>query len=420
LELYAVNNTLFKVVQPTRGVGVRQNGPQKGKISGTYRKVGGNVEVTLKLIDTGDNRTMQMATFSLPVSDLEKMDIALFPANNATEAEVRAREEILAPVKTGEQASISFANNNSLTIEAWPNSITRTYYDGEALIISLLANRSCYVKVYHIGVDGKQQMIFPNQIDRDNRLEANTEFRIPRNSRFVLGSPYGQETIIAVASGLQFENLESEMVRIVNATQESVAGIVGERGLSVQDGRARNVAGGAIVNTRFTFTILRPSSENETLSYGKPGNMREFVQTMRSEIEDRGGQFNGNELEGSFYETGIQGTYRVSGDNIIFTIRQERNRTTQPSTRGINTNRGYNFSFDRPGDIRQAVNTVKTGIAQKGGSFNGDERTGSFTASGISGEYNIVDKVDVTIIEKPRVIPNSLIEKEVKKFFGVR
>jgi hypothetical protein len=89
----------------------------------------------------------------------------------------------------------------------------------------------------------------------------------------VLGSPYGQETIIAIASGNQFENLESEMVRVVNATQESIAGIIDERGLSVQDNRARNTAGGAIVNTRFTFTILQPSSENETLSYGKPDNL---------------------------------------------------------------------------------------------------------------------------------------------------
>jgi hypothetical protein len=232
----------------------------------------------------------------------------------------------------------------------------------------------------------------------------------------VLGAPYGQETIIAVASGSQFENLESEMVTVVQATRGTIDNIT--RGLSVQDGRARNAA--AIVNTRFTFTILQPSSANETLTYEKPDDMRAFLQTMRTGIQGRGGQFNGNEREGSFSETGIQGTYRVSGGNIIFTLKEERNRNTQPSTRGVNTNRGYNFSFDHPGDIRQAVNTVKTGIAQKGGSFNGDERAGSFTASGISGEYNIAGKVDVTIIEKPRIIPNSMIENEVKKFFGVR
>jgi hypothetical protein len=148
--------------------------------------------------------------------------------------------------------------------------------------------------------------------------------------------------------------------------------------------------------------------------------MREFLQTMRTGIQGRGGQFNGNEREGSFSETGIQGTYRVSGGNIIFTLKEERNKNTRPSTRGISAQGGYNFSFDKPGNIAQAVNTVKTGIVQKGGSFNGDERAGSFIASGISGEYNIVDKVDVTIIDKPRIIPNSLIEKEVKKFFGVR
>jgi hypothetical protein len=101
------------------------------------------------------------------------------------------------------------------------------------------------------------------------------------------------------------------------------------------------------------------------------------------------------------------------------TITQQRDRNTVSTTRGVN-NRGYSFSFDRPSNLTQAVNTVQTGIEAKGGTFTGDERGGNFQASGIVGEYNIVDKVNVTIIDKPGIIPNSMIEKEVKKFFGVK
>jgi hypothetical protein len=52
--------------------------------------------------------------------------------------------------------------------------------------------------------------------------------------------------------------------------------------------------------------------------------------------------------------------------------------------------------------------------------FNGNEQAGSFQASGIAGLYQIADLVNVTIVDKPFIVPNSLIEKEVKKFFGVR
>jgi hypothetical protein len=264
IELSAVNNTLFKIVQPTRGVGARTGGPQKGKITGTYRKAGSNVDITLKLTGAADNQIMTMANFSIPISELEKLEIAIFPANIKSEKEVKEREEILAPVKTSEQSSAMPENNNSWTIEAWPNSITRTYHNGEDLIITLLSNKNCWIKVYHIDVGGKQQMIFPNKVDRDNYMRANTELSIPKNSRFEIGPPYGQETIIAIASGSQFENLDREMDNVIKATKNTVADMTqGGRGVTVKDNRAPSQTPDApidvVINTRFTFTILLPS-----------------------------------------------------------------------------------------------------------------------------------------------------------------
>jgi hypothetical protein len=79
---------------------------------------------------------------------------------------------------------------------------------------------------------------------------------------------------------------------------------------------------------------------------------------------------------------------------------------------------GFNFSFTRPGNISRAVQTVRSGIEGKGGTFSGNEQQGNFNASGIAGQYRVADMVNVTITEKPFIIPNSLIEREVKNYFG--
>jgi hypothetical protein len=416
INLFAANNAKFNVVRPAHDVSRRiTGGTPHGTITGSYALNGAAVDVRLELlalpalINGAANSAIGTARFSVPLSELEKMGVAVFPANDRTAAEVLAKEALFAPLDTAP------SNSNEFTIEAWPNSDSFTYYDGEDLTIMLLSNRSCYVKVYHIDVHGKQQMIFPNQQDNNNYMPANTELKIPKDSRFVLGAPYGQETIIAVASVAQFENPDTETLGAVQATAETVRAII-SRGLSVRDGRANS----ATAHTRFTFSILEPGSDSEVLSYEKPDDMREFTRLLRTDILSHGGRFSGNESEGTFSESGLQGNYRVNGGIITFAVKQERNKTTQPSTRGLGAGQGYVFSFDKPNDIRQAVTLVQSGISKSGGVFKGDERTGSFQASGITGEYSITEKVDVTIIEKPRIIPVSMIEKEVKKFFGIK
>jgi hypothetical protein len=79
---------------------------------------------------------------------------------------------------------------------------------------------------------------------------------------------------------------------------------------------------------------------------------------------------------------------------------------------------GFSFSFSKPSDVDRAVRTVRSGIEGKGGTFSGNEQQGSFRAGGIAGQYRVADVVNVTITEKPFIIPNSTIEKEVKNYFG--
>jgi hypothetical protein len=419
VSVFAASNNLYRVKTPSaaRGINVgRSGGSDTGKITGTYTLLTDSVEVTFKLFS--DNTLLGSQIFVIPKAELDKLGLDILPANLRTEQEVKKQEEIFAPIATAAQGSGRSSGSNALLIDVWPNSETRTYYDGEDLLINLWASCDCYVKVYHIDAGGKVQMIFPNRLDADNFLRADAEMIIPRSGGFRLHAPFGQETIVVYAQDIQFTNLESEMLQIVDANGSAVAGIAGGRGLSVL-AQGQNSSPAVSASARFTFTILQPSAGEETFTYPKPANMAETVRSLRLEITRQGGSFNGDEREGSFSSAGARGTYRVNGSSIILTLREQRSAQSQPSTRGLGGG-GFRFSFTKPRDLPGAVKTVKNGIFRKGGSFSGDERGGNFQASGITGEYNVTDQVHVNILEKPFIVSNSLIEREVKNFFGVR
>jgi hypothetical protein len=418
-EAFAAGHSLYRLVEAVpqargaaRGVGQGRGGvATSADLIGTYSKVGRNVEVTMKLVSTDNNRVLGLATFIVAQADLDTLGLDILPPNAASEAEVREREKVFAPLApTPSEAANAAAPEAALNIAAWPNSETRTYYDGEFMTITLWADRDCYVRVAHIDSEGKTQPIYPNDYDRDNRLSANTELVIPKSSGFHMQPPYGRETILVEASLSQFTNNSSWMKRS------------GNRGLGVlkaQIAEDMSAAKSQIVSTRFDYTMLSPSTGTEVFTYKKPDNMSEVVQSLRLEISGLGGQFTGTEQAGSFTSSTLSGSYRTQGSNIVFTVSEQRNKTTQPSTRSA-VSSGYNFSFNKPGDISGAVRTVKSGITNKGGVFSGDEVAGNFEASGIAGLYRIADMVNVTIVNKPAIIPNSLIEKEVKKFFGIK
>jgi hypothetical protein len=189
----------------------------------------------------------------------------------------------------------------------------------------------------------------------------------------------------------------------------------GRRGASLQLESGSAPALGT-TGTRFNYTILSASYTDAVFQYRKPVDMADAVRAMESEIRRQGGAFTGNEREGTFSASGIQGGYRVNGNTLIMSIRYLGNQAAL--TRGATP--AYRFSFDKPANIRQAVQTVRIGIEGKGGAFFGDESTGNFRASGIAGQYTVDGRVNVSIHEKPALLPNSLIEREIKNFFNVR
>jgi hypothetical protein len=273
--------------------------------------------------------------------------------------------------------------------------------------IRLLAGQDCYFKVYHIDVNGQMRLIYPNQYNRDNRLRANIVRTIPEAPVYYpLGAPYGVETILAAASAEPFQNLEREMIPV----QFSHSAVNTARGLGIGVRPGSGGQAAPTVSASFTYSILSPAYADEVLSYPTPAGIEEALRILEDEIRRQGGVFSGDAGTGSFTLDGTRGGYTVSGDTLTLRIRYTGTSLPAPQTRGA----GFNFSFDRPADLGQAIQLVRSGIERKGGSFSGNERQGSFRASGIAGQYRVADQVSVSILEKPLIIPNRMIEREVK------
>jgi len=286
-------------------------------------------------------------------------------------------------VATAEQTNLG------INIQAFFDKESRTYYHRDQLNMTLTSDKDCYFKIIHIDADNQMKMIYPNSEDNDNRLLANMRRAIFETAKCYLYEPYGEETIMVVASIEQFKNIEQNYAVIDNFETK-----------------------------RYTITILKPDEEYK---YGKPPNMTETVQAMRSDALKQGGTFEGNETSGFSVVNNVRVSYRVQSnaqDTIQFAFYNlgniSGNRRTNAQKRGAN----FNFSFEKPENITQTIQMVKNGIERKGGVFDGNEQQGSFKASGITGQYRITKLVNVTITDKPILIPNSLIEREIINYFG--
>jgi hypothetical protein len=356
----------------------------KAVLNGFFTKRNDRVDVTLELT-TPDNASDGSQIFSLSLAVLEQIPLAVEPEN------------------IDKMINLPSSVAGTINIEARFNSSTLTYKHGDELKLTVTADKNCYFKIIHIDVENKIKMIYPRNKNDNNSLRANVSRNVFDNSagRIIFCEPYGAETLVVVASSVQFPDIDKEYGQPWKAaTEESIK---------------KAVAGAG--EARYTITILKPHEEYE---YAKPQNI---YQTIRDDTVKQGGYFEGGETSGYYIVDNIRGSYRVPSDKpdtirfaAYFLDTYSGISGRGPRTRG----KPYDFSFAVPQNISHAIQTVRSGIESKGGTFSGDEQQGNFRSSGIAGQYIVSDKVTVTISEKPFVVPNSLIENEVKNYFGVR
>jgi len=164
------------------------------------------------------------------------------------------------------------------------------------------------------------------------------------------------------------------------------------------------------INLVFTDDII-------VYSFPKPDDMTSVIQEMRTIARSFRGTFSGNEYNGSFdgFGSNTRITYSVNGNIIEYTIVLIGNVEYTIQQKLL-----HSFSINLPRNVSQALEAVRTGIEEKGGSFYGNEFGGYFRNSGIMGNYVVGNTVTFYIFEKPFIIPNSLIEREIRSYFNRR
>ena len=92
--------------------------------------------------------------------------------------------------------------NASLQVNVWVDQ-SPSLKVGDPLVVTVRADRDCYLSVYYLSGSGIIRQLFPDQRMVTNWVKGDIEHSIPPSDgpyRFALKSPPAQESIIAVAT----------------------------------------------------------------------------------------------------------------------------------------------------------------------------------------------------------------------------
>jgi hypothetical protein len=206
--------------------------PVEALIAGSFSPLGADAEVQLYLART-TGALLGSAKFTISRADLAVRNLSLLPPKEGTvisAAEFSAKQQAIAPYD---------GKHNAFKFSIAPDSLDGVYHEGDYMTLRVYGERDCYFRLLQVDVEGNVQVIYPRSARDNNFLRAGEIRRIPDNTRFRLGRPFGEEYILAAAYGRPPEGdaggrLSGEMIR---------------RGLYVEDNEPLAAA-------RFGYTIL--------------------------------------------------------------------------------------------------------------------------------------------------------------------
>jgi hypothetical protein len=190
-------------------------------LTGTFfRGSAGKVPVFLRLTDWSTDEIIASGSFVLDQSSLPA-SLWTLPENYSTA--ISTKEEI---------AALQPSPDTTFRVRLWTDrGEGATFLDGEDLVVNFSATHDCYLKMYHVDVNGHVALVLPNQYWQNNFFRAGQVYQIPpRNApyRFQLHTPFGVEFIKVIASTVQFDELEQSFTDLGPVTRGLLT-----RGLSV-------------------------------------------------------------------------------------------------------------------------------------------------------------------------------------------
>ena len=216
--------------------------PIQAVVLGTFSPVDKDAEVSFQLVSTGGNKTvLSSAAFVIPASELERRRLSLLPEKDATvisKAEFEAKQKAVDPYA---------GKNNRFKFTVSPDVLDGIYYDGDLMSMRIFSAQDCYFRIVHVDVNGTAQVIYP-RVSRDNNfIRAGETRRIPDNTQYRMGPPFGEEYVLVAAYDKPF---------VVQADQGApLSDAVISRGLYVESESGQKEMS-PIATAKFSYTIL--------------------------------------------------------------------------------------------------------------------------------------------------------------------
>ena len=219
--LEAIELSLSDLVDSSSAVRVGQLKGMQALITGNFFNGDSAVTVFLNLVQIETGTLLSKIEFDVPKNSIPA-SVSIVPDNYNDALYV-----------LNELSNMGEGQSDELGVKVWT---TRgdggTYRAGEEMIIQFFASQDCYIKLYHIDVDKRMSLIFPNQFYPDNHIRSGRIYKIPDSKypfQFVLGAPFGLEFIKVIASTVQFADIEESFSDLGSASGQVI-----KRGLSVR------------------------------------------------------------------------------------------------------------------------------------------------------------------------------------------
>ena len=184
------------------------------------REQSGNIRLHLELTSLTTGELLGSTDILVPTSEIPGR-ISVEPPGFAKAMDERRELENL----------LATAKGSLMVLAVTDRGAGAVYRDGECLTIHVFVNQDAYLKVYHVDVNGKTKLIFPNQFYSHNKIKGGAMVTIPDATypfKFQLGPPYGAEFIKVVASTRQFADIEKAFTDLPGKAKEVMT-----RGLTV-------------------------------------------------------------------------------------------------------------------------------------------------------------------------------------------
>ena len=209
-------------------------------VTGNYSPLDSGAEVSLRLVSASGNKAvLSSAKFVIPAAELERRRLSLLPVkDNAVILKTEFEKK--------QQAVVSYSGgNNKWAFTVTPDVLDGIYYNGDYMSMLIYSARDCYFRIIHIDVNGNTQVIYPASAKDNNFIKGGQTRRIPDNTRFRMGPPFGEEIILAAAYDRPFTTGQlSGPLSADNIT----------RGLTVESDNKTAMAPSA--TAKFSYTIL--------------------------------------------------------------------------------------------------------------------------------------------------------------------